>query len=54
LSEVQWECQASPALTQLRQAVPLAEPERERRVHEVAAALHLQHLVTFFNRTAVT
>ena len=53
LNDVRWECQASPALTLLRQAVPLDAPERERRVHEVASALHLQHLATFFERTAI-
>jgi hypothetical protein len=54
LTEVKWECCASSALTLLRQAVPVGAPERERRVHEVASALHLQHLATFFERTAVT
>jgi hypothetical protein len=37
----------------LRRAVPLDAPERERQVHEVASALHLQHLASFFERTAI-
>jgi hypothetical protein len=51
LNAVKWECTASPSLTLLRQAVPLDAPERERQVRDVASALHLQHLATFFHRT---
>ena len=54
LNEVRWECRPSAELTLLRHAVPMAAPERERRVHEVASSLRLQHLATFFARTAVT
>jgi hypothetical protein len=53
LNDVRWERHASPALTLLRRAVPLDAPDRERQVHEVASALHLQHLPTFFERTAI-
>jgi hypothetical protein len=52
LNKVKWECRASRELTLLREAVPLDAPERERRIREVASALHLQHLATFFHRTA--
>jgi hypothetical protein len=54
LNEVRWECRPSAELTLLRHAVPMDAPDRERRVHEVASALHLQHLATFFARTTVT
>jgi hypothetical protein len=53
LNVVRWECRPSAALTLLRGAVPLDAPERARQVHEVASALHLQHLPTFFERTAI-
>jgi len=53
LNEVEWECRATPALTLIRHAVPLNPPEREQRVREAASALQLQHLATFFERTAV-
>jgi hypothetical protein len=53
LNVVRWECRPTAALTLLRRAVPLDAPERERQVHEVASALHLQHLATFFERTAI-
>jgi hypothetical protein len=53
LNEVRWRCQPSAELTRLRRAVPLDAPERAREVHEVASALHLQNLATFFERTAV-
>jgi hypothetical protein len=53
LDEVLWQCQSSEHLSVLRRAIPLEARERERRVHEVAAALRLQHLAIFFERTAV-
>jgi hypothetical protein len=53
LNEVRWESEPNAALTRLRLAVPLAAPERTRHVHEVADALQLQHLPTFFERTAI-
>jgi Mitochondrial K+-H+ exchange-related len=53
LDNVQWQPRSSAELTRLRRAVPQDAPERERQVREVASALHLQHLSTFFARTAV-
>ena len=53
LDKVQWLVCASPALSRLRQAVSLAEPERDREVHEVASVLRLPHLAKFFERTSV-
>ncbi len=53
LEHVTWQCQPSPQLSHLRHAIPLAALERAHHVHEVASALHLQHLPTFFERTAI-
>ena len=53
LSGVEWRTQKSEALTELRRAIGLAPDARERRVHEVAHQLRLEHLASFFERTAV-
>jgi len=53
LNDVRWDCRPSAELTRLRQAAGLAAAERRRHVHEVALALRLEHLTTFFERTAV-
>ncbi len=53
LSGVEWKTQQSGALTELRRAIGLAPDARERRVHEVAHQLRLEHLASFFERTAV-
>jgi Mitochondrial K+-H+ exchange-related len=53
LNVVQWDCASSPSLTTLRQAVPQTTSERDRTLRDVASALHLQHLATFFERTAI-
>jgi hypothetical protein len=53
LNEVRWQCRPCAELTLLRRAVPLDAPDRVRQVHDVASALHLQHLARFFERTAI-
>lgn len=53
LDVVQWTSEQSGPLSQLRHAVDLEGDERDRRVHDVAAALKLEHLVKFFERTAL-
>jgi len=53
LSGVEWKTQPSAELTELRRAIGLAPDARERRVHEVAHRLRLEHLASFFERTAV-
>jgi hypothetical protein len=53
LAGVQWRTQKSEALSELRRAIHLAPEVRERRVHEVALRLRLEHLASFFERTAV-
>lgn len=53
LDVVQWTCSPSAALAELRQAAAMDPIEREARVSDVAARLHLERLVTFFQRTAV-
>ena len=53
LSGLTWTTQKSEALTELRRAIGLAPDARERRVHEVAHQLRLEHLASFFARTAV-
>jgi hypothetical protein len=53
LDHVEWRPCATSELSRLRHAIALAAHEREQRVHEVATALRLQHLATFFERTSV-
>jgi hypothetical protein len=53
LSGVRWKTEASEALSELRRAIDLAPDARERRVHELAHRLRLEHLASFFERTAV-
>jgi hypothetical protein len=54
LDVVQWTSERSGPLSELRQAVDLKGDERDRRVHDIAEALKLEHLVKFFKRTAMS
>jgi len=54
LDVVGWTTEQSAPLSELRRAISLDGDERERRVHDVAAALKLEHLVKFFERMAIT
>jgi hypothetical protein len=49
---VQWTDCPSDQLSRLRQAIEMVAHEREQQVRQVASALHLQHLATFFERTS--
>ena len=53
LRAVTWTGQPCEPLTNLREAVSLEGDARDRRVHEIAAQLRLQHLSTFFERVAI-
>jgi hypothetical protein len=53
LSVVAWTSEPSAPLSDLRRAIELDSDERDRRVHDIAAALNLEHLVKFFQRTAI-
>jgi hypothetical protein len=53
LSGVQWKATRSEELSELRRAIDLAPAVRERRVHELALRLRLEHLASFFERTAI-
>lgn len=53
LTEVRWASCPSPQLSRLRRVLALEPHERDREVHEVASALHLPHLVKFFERTSI-
>jgi hypothetical protein len=53
LSYVTWTAEKSAPLAELRRAIGLEPEVRERRVHDVALRLRLEHLATFFERTAV-
>ena len=53
LSGVSWKAVASAPLTELRRAIGLAPDQRVRRAHEVAERLHLEHLASFFERSAI-
>jgi hypothetical protein len=53
LDSVAWSSEESAPLAELRRAIELDAEERERRVSDVAVALHLEHFVKFFERIAV-
>jgi hypothetical protein len=53
LAGVTWTMVASSPLTELRRAIGLQPDLRVRRVHEVAERLQLEHLVSFFERSAI-
>ena len=53
LSQITWSMTASDALTTLRAVVDEPPAQREPVVREVASALRLEHLATFFQRAAV-
>jgi hypothetical protein len=53
LSVVKWRTERSAPLAELRRAIALDPAAREQHVHEVALRLRLEHLASFFERTAV-
>jgi len=53
LTCVEWTTEKSAPLAELRRAIGLEPEIRERRVHDVALRLRLEHLASFFERTAV-
>jgi hypothetical protein len=53
LSGITWTMSPSAPLADLRAALSLAEPQRYRRVLDVANRLRLQHLTRFFERIAL-
>ena len=53
LDAVTWRNEPTAPLTELRRVLTLEPGLRESRVHAVAEMLRLEHLVSFFQRTAV-
>jgi hypothetical protein len=49
---IRWRAMPSAPLAELRRAIDLEPEMRVRRVHDVAARLRLEHLATFFERSA--
>jgi hypothetical protein len=54
LRGVAWRHQPSAPLAELRRLLSLTPDAREPRVHAVAETLRLEHLVSFFERSAVS
>ncbi len=54
LNGVVWRYESSEPLTELRRVLTLDPTARAGRVHAVAAILRLEHLVSFFQRSAVS
>jgi hypothetical protein len=54
LNETVWTYRPCEPLTELRRMLTLDPALREPRLHAVAQALRLEHLVTFFERSAVS
>ena len=52
-SSVEWRAERSAPLAELRRAIALEPTARERHVQDVALRLRLEHLASFFARTAV-
>lgn len=53
LVKVVWQPESSAPLSALRSVVTVAPDARAEQVHAVAATLRLEHLASFFQRTAV-
>lgn len=53
LNVVAWRMEPSAPLTELRRVATLGGTAREARVIEIAGRLQLEHLATFFDRTAI-
>jgi hypothetical protein len=53
LDGLRWHAQPSAPLSELRRAISLEPEVRVRRVHEVAERLRLEHLASFFERSAI-
>lgn len=53
LNKTVWSTEPSTPLTELRRASALDPVAREARVNEIALLLRLEHLTTFFKRTAI-
>ena len=54
LSAMAWTYERSAPLTELRRVLGLDPIQREPRLHAVAETLRLEHLVSFFERSAVS
>jgi hypothetical protein len=54
LTAVSWRNEPSAPLTELRRVLTLDPVSRESRLHAVAETLRLEHLVSFFERIAVS
>ena len=54
LRGISWRYEQSAPLTELRRVLTLAPGVRQPRVHAVAERLRLEHLVSFFERSAVS
>ena len=54
LTVVAWRNEPSAPLTELRRVLSLDPGSREPRVDAIAKMLHLEHLTSFFERTAVS
>jgi hypothetical protein len=54
LNVTTWRTEPRAPLTELRQAIGLDPATRERHVNDIALRLQLEHLASFFRRTAVT
>lgn len=53
LNDTNWTAQSSAHLTDLRRVIALDPASREARVNDIALRLRLEHLATFFERTAI-
>jgi hypothetical protein len=53
LSGITWTAERSVPLTELRRAIALEPAAREERVQDVAVRLRLEHLASFFARSAM-
>jgi hypothetical protein len=54
LNVTTWRTEPRAPLTELRQAMGLDPASREQHVNDIALRLQLEHLATFFRRTAIT